>query len=91
MKLEYYILPRETIVVSQVDIVKILLKDPVRGGRTTNWAMKLCGYTLTYAPLKAMKGQVVADFLAAHPPMKLEEPAEEFEEVDVVHNRLVAL
>ena len=56
--------------------------------------MKLCGYTLRYAPLKAMKGQVVGDFLAAHPPMNIEqliEGSEKEDQVDEVHGRLVTV
>ena len=31
------------------------------------WAIKLNAFALKYVPLKAMKGQVLADFLAQHP------------------------
>lgn len=31
------------------------------------WAIKLNAYTLTYVPLRAMKGQVLADFVTQHP------------------------
>jgi hypothetical protein len=33
-------------------------------GRIAKWAVKLMGETLSYAPRKAIKSQVLADFLA---------------------------
>jgi hypothetical protein len=33
-------------------------------GRTAKWAVELMGKTLSFAPRKAIKSQVLADFLA---------------------------
>jgi hypothetical protein len=35
-------------------------------GRIGKWAYALIEYDLAYEPLKAMKGQVVSDFILAH-------------------------
>ncbi|XP_051127332.1 uncharacterized protein LOC127248832 [Andrographis paniculata] len=60
---EHYILPREIEVVSEVDLVKLLLHQPTMQGRLMKWAIKLAPFSLKYRPLKAMKGQAVADLL----------------------------
>jgi hypothetical protein len=36
-------------------------------GRLAKWAIILTEFDITYMPQKAIKGQVLADFLAAHP------------------------
>ena len=39
----------------------------VLSGRLAKWAMFLSQFDITYVPQKAMKGQALANFLAAHP------------------------
>ncbi|XP_051140140.1 uncharacterized protein LOC127257718 [Andrographis paniculata] len=63
-RLEHYILPRETEVVSQMDLVRLMLHRPTMQGRLMKWAIKLAPFALRHRPLKAVKGQVVADLLA---------------------------
>ena len=57
-------MPREVLVVCKINIVKYLLNRPVLQGRLMKWAIKLNAFALKYVPLKAMKGQVLTDFLA---------------------------
>jgi len=38
--------------------------------RLANWAILLSQYDKTFVPQKAIKGQALADFLAAHPVLK---------------------
>jgi hypothetical protein len=38
-----------------------MLQNPIMSGRIGEWAYALKEYDLAYEPLKAMKGQVVAD------------------------------
>jgi len=38
--------------------------------RLANWAILLSQYNITFVPQKAIKGQALADFLAAHPVLK---------------------
>lgn len=61
----------------QIDIVKYLLNRPVLQGRLMTWAIKLSAYELTYVPLRAIKGQAVADFVAQHPSIEVVDPFEE--------------
>ena len=66
-KLEYYILPNEMLVLCKFDIVKNLLNQLILRGHLMKWAIKLNVYALTYVPLWAMKGQVLADFITQNP------------------------
>ncbi|XP_050914124.1 uncharacterized protein LOC127128795 [Lathyrus oleraceus] len=59
-----------------------MLNDP-KTSRIGKWALALTKYSLTYVPLKAMKGQVVADFLVDH---SMVEMAQNY--VDIVPWRL---
>ncbi|KAI0519706.1 hypothetical protein KFK09_007165 [Dendrobium nobile] len=40
---------------------------PTLSGRLARWSMILLQFEITFIPLRAVKGQAVADFLAAHP------------------------
>jgi hypothetical protein len=50
-------------VVSQHDVVKYMLHKPILSGRMGKWAYSLIEYDLKYEPLRAIKGQVAADFV----------------------------
>ena len=41
------------------------------------WAIKLNAFSLKYVSLKAMKGQELADFLAQHPCVEVQNPLAE--------------
>jgi ribonuclease HI len=43
-----------------------MLLKPILHSRIGKWALALTEYSLTYKPLRAVKGQIVADFLADH-------------------------
>lgn len=66
-KLEYYLLPKEVFVVCKVNLIKDLLSRSALKGRLIKWDLKLTAYLLNYLPLKAAKGQALADFVAPHP------------------------
>ncbi|XP_051140122.1 uncharacterized protein LOC127257694 [Andrographis paniculata] len=63
-QLEHYILPRETEVVTKVDLIRLILHRPTMQGRLMKWAIRLAPFALRHRPIKAVKGQVVADLLA---------------------------
>ncbi|XP_051115706.1 uncharacterized protein LOC127240898 [Andrographis paniculata] len=63
-RLEHYILPRETEVVSKVDMIRLIMHKPTMQGRLMKWAIKLAPFALQHRPIKAVKGQVVAKLLA---------------------------
>src|SRR6266487_1711157 len=66
MKLKHYIKPIEVYVYSHFDVIKHMLLKPVLHSRIGKWALALTEYALTYKPLKAVKGQIVADFIVDH-------------------------
>jgi hypothetical protein len=43
-----------------------MLYWPILCGRIGKWAYTLIEYDLTYEPLRALKGQVLADFIVEH-------------------------
>jgi hypothetical protein len=43
-----------------------MLYRPILSGRIGKWAYALIEYDLAYEPLKAMKGQIVDDFIVEH-------------------------
>jgi hypothetical protein len=43
-----------------------MLYHPILSGRICKWAYTLIEYDLTYEPLRALKGQVLADFIVEH-------------------------
>ncbi|XP_050233281.1 uncharacterized protein LOC126681773 [Mercurialis annua] len=72
-KLRYYMLPVVVYVLSQTDIIKYILSKPYLRNRIGKWAIDMSEFTLVYVPQRAVKGQVLADFLADHPGITLKE------------------
>ncbi|CAJ2637090.1 unnamed protein product [Trifolium pratense] len=66
MKLKHYIKPIDVYVYSHYDVVKHMLLKPILHSRIGRWALALSEYSLSYKPLKAIKGQIVADFIVDH-------------------------
>lgn len=64
-------MPREVLVVCQIDIVKHLLNQFVLQGWLMKQAIKLSAFALIYTPLHPIKGQALANFLAKHPCVKI--------------------
>ncbi|WJX67950.1 hypothetical protein P8452_52368 [Trifolium repens] len=62
-KLKHYIKPVDVYVYSHFDVIKHMLTKPILHSRIGKWALALTEYSLTYKPLKAIKGQIVADFI----------------------------
>ena len=77
-KLKHYIRPFDVIVISHYDIIKHMLIKPILHSRVGKWALALTEYSLQFVPLKAMKGQAVADFLADHSVIEIEENDENY-------------
>src|SRR5688572_23311791 len=65
-KLRHYLLSAECIVVSKDDVVKYMLSLPILKWRILKWILTLLEFDLRYESAKAIKGQVMADFMAQH-------------------------
>jgi hypothetical protein len=62
-KLRHYFEGHPVTVVSSFPLGEIA-QNREASGRIAKWAVELMGETLSYAPCKAIKSQVLADFLA---------------------------
>ena len=65
-KLRHYLLSTECVVVSKDDIIKYMLSLPILNGRIGKWILALSEFDLRYESAKAVKGQVMADFVVQH-------------------------
>jgi hypothetical protein len=65
-KMRHYLLCSTCVVACQADVIKHMLYRPILRGRIDKWAYTLIEYDLTYEPLRALKGQVLADFIVEH-------------------------
>ncbi|KAK2382415.1 hypothetical protein QL285_069951 [Trifolium repens] len=65
-KLKHYIKPVDVYVYFHFDVIKHMLTKPMLHSRIGKWALALTEYSLTYKPLRAVKGQIVADFIVDH-------------------------
>jgi hypothetical protein len=63
-KFRHYILSSFCIVACQYIVIKHMLLKPILSGRIGKWAYALVEYDLAYEPLRSMKGQAVAYFIA---------------------------
>ena len=66
-KLRHYCLSYQITLISRADPIKFLMNRPMLSGRLAKWALLLSEFDITYLPSRAVKGQAIADFLAAHP------------------------
>jgi hypothetical protein len=62
-KLHHYIEAHPVTVVSSFPLEEIIW-NPDAVGRIAKWSVELTGETLAYAPCKAIKSQILADFIA---------------------------
>lgn len=65
-------------VYSHFDIIKNMLLKPILYSRVGKWESTLTKYSLTYAPLKAMKCQIIVDFKVDHAVSKIGQNYVEF-------------
>jgi hypothetical protein len=62
-KLRHYFEAHPVMVVSSFPLGEII-RNPDAAGRIAKWSVELMGETLAYAPRKAVKSQILADFVA---------------------------
>ena len=65
-KLQHYLLSAECTVVSTANVIKHMLSIPILNGRVGKWILALSEFDLKYESAKAVKGQVMADFITQH-------------------------
>ena len=65
-KLRYYLLSAECTVVSKADVIKHMLSMSILNGGMGKWIFALSKFDLKYELAKAVKGQVMADFITQH-------------------------
>jgi len=63
IKLRHYLLSAECTVVCKDDVVRYMLSMPIMSGRIGKWILALSEFDLRYESAKAVKGQVMADFV----------------------------
>jgi ribonuclease HI len=72
-KLHHYFEAHPVTVVSSFLLGEII-RNPDAAGRIAKWSIELMGETLAYAPRKAVKSQILADFVAEWIDMQLPPP-----------------
>lgn len=65
-KLKHYIKPVCVYVYLHFDVIKHMLTKHILHSRIGKWVLALTEYSLTYSPLKAMKGKIIIDFIVDH-------------------------
>jgi hypothetical protein len=53
-------------VVSKDDVIRYMLSLSILNGRISKWILALSEFDLTYESTKAVKGQVMANFVVQH-------------------------
>ncbi|XP_038875075.1 uncharacterized protein LOC120067603 [Benincasa hispida] len=66
-KLRHYIQAFTVHLIAKAGPIKYVLSRPIILGRLAKWAIMLQQYDIVYVPQRAVKGQVLVDFLAEHP------------------------
>ena len=78
--LRQYMLTHTTLLISKMDPIKYIFENLAITGRVARWQMILTEYDIQYTTQKAIKGSILADYLAQQPledgyqPMKFEFP-----------------
>ncbi|CAN6558362.1 unnamed protein product [Malus baccata var. baccata] len=65
-KLRHYMLPCHVHIIAKTDVIKYMLSKPMLMGRIRKWILALSEFSFQYVPQRAVKGQVIADFLTEH-------------------------
>ena len=65
-KLRHYLLLVDCVIVSKDDVIKYMLLLPILNGRIGKCILALSEFDLRYELAKAVKGQVMADFVVQH-------------------------
>jgi len=70
--LRHYLLLAVILMICKTDAIKYMLTRPIVKGRVAKWSFALSELDLVYVPMKAVKGQVITNFLAEYPCVQVE-------------------
>ena len=73
LQLKYYLITSEVYVISQTDVIKYMLSSPMLHGHVGKWMLALIEFSHQYVLSKAIKGQVLVDFVVDHPCVDIKE------------------
>jgi ribonuclease HI len=65
-KFRHYLLNAGCVVYSKFDVIKHMLSMPILNGRIGKWILALSEFELKFESAKAIKGQIIADFITEH-------------------------
>ena len=65
-KLRHYLICHQIILISKADLLWCILSKHMLSGRFAKWARLLAPFDIKFMLQKAVKGQAITDFLAAH-------------------------
>jgi ribonuclease HI len=65
-KFRHYLLNAECVVYSKFDVIKHMLSTPILNGRIGKWILALYEFELKFESAKAIKGQIISDFITEH-------------------------
>ena len=66
IKLRHYLLSAECTIICKDDVVRYMLSMPIMSGRIDKWILALSEFDLRYESAKAVKGQIMADFVTQY-------------------------
>ncbi|XP_027150259.1 uncharacterized protein LOC113750495 [Coffea eugenioides] len=66
-KLKHYFQTHTIRLISKSNPIKYFMAKPVLSDRLARWYLQFQQFEIIYVPAKAVKGQILADFLADHP------------------------
>ncbi|XP_027151163.1 uncharacterized protein LOC113751373 [Coffea eugenioides] len=66
-KLKHYFQTHTIRLISKSNPIKYVMAKPVPSDRLARWYLQFQQFEIIYVPAKAVKGQILADFLADHP------------------------
>ncbi|XP_026459312.1 uncharacterized protein LOC113359972 [Papaver somniferum] len=94
-RFKYYLLSNRVVLVAKADPIKFLLSKPALIGRPAKWLLQMSEFDVACVPPKAIKGQTVADLLAAFLgediTMLHEEVPGEFPEISIIQEETLLL
>ena len=81
-KLRHYMVTHKSKVITQLDLIKLLLQKPILTGRYAKWILMLSELDITIKKPKAIKSQALVDLL------KYSKQEDQTKEVLTVYNKL---